>query len=78
MARKSHSYESSSLSRKDIIVNNFLGGISWAIGGTVGLAVIIWILALLASNGKLIPVVGNFVADVAKYAELKNGRPLGH
>ena len=68
-----HPYEkSSTLSRREIIVNNFLGGISWALGGTVGLAVIVWILAILAQHGNLIPFIGNFIADIAKFVSVKN------
>ena len=64
--------EQTSRSRKQIFVNNFLGGIAWALGVTVGLALIITILTLILKNVNLIPVVGNFVADIIKFVIQKN------
>ncbi|HSX08984.1 MAG TPA: DUF5665 domain-containing protein [Candidatus Saccharimonadales bacterium] len=61
-------YENASvLSRKDIIVNNFLGGIFWGLGATVGLALFFLILGILAKEVNLVPVVGSFVSQVLNY-----------
>jgi len=59
-------------SRKQIFVNNFLGGMAWALGATFGLALIAIILALIVKNISLIPVVGGFVGDVIKFVVQKN------
>jgi hypothetical protein len=63
--------------RRQIFVNNFLGGIAWALGVTVGLALIITILTLILKNVNLIPVVGNFVADIIRFVIQKNQNLLG-
>lgn len=65
-------HEQTQGTRRQIFVNNFLGGIAWALGVTVGLALIITILTLILKNVNLIPVVGNFVADIIKFVIQKN------
>lgn len=53
--------------KKEIFVNNFIGGIAWALGATVGLAIIIIILGIILKNVNLIPFVGNFVAQIIEF-----------
>jgi hypothetical protein len=65
-------YEQIHQPRSKIFVNNFIGGIAWAIGATVGLALIIAILTLIVKNVNIIPVVGNFVAKIIQFVISKN------
>lgn len=60
------------LSMKRIIVNNFFGGIAWALGATVGLSFIIAMLTLLAKNVNLVPIVGDFVSDIINFILANN------
>lgn len=60
-------------SKKQIIVNNFIGGLFWALGTTVGLAVIIGILGLLAKNVDVIPYIGGFIADIVNFVQKSRG-----
>ncbi|KKP80595.1 MAG: hypothetical protein UR81_C0022G0002 [Candidatus Levybacteria bacterium GW2011_GWB1_35_5] len=53
--------------KKEIIINNFIGGIAWAVGATVGLAIIVAILGLILQNINLVPFVGNFIADIINF-----------
>lgn len=55
------------LPKKQILWNNFLGGITWGIGATVGVAVLLTILGFIASKANLIPFIGNFVSDLLNY-----------
>ena len=50
--------------RKSIIINNFIGGLSWAVGATIGLALIIAVLSFLLKNINLVPFIGAFISDV--------------
>jgi hypothetical protein len=59
-------------SRRHIFINNFIGGLAWALGATVGLALIIGILSLILKNVNLIPVVGDFVGKVIQFIIEKN------
>ncbi|OGH11436.1 MAG: hypothetical protein A3B38_01245 [Candidatus Levybacteria bacterium RIFCSPLOWO2_01_FULL_36_13] len=59
-------------SKRQIIFNNFIGGIAWGLGATVGLAIVLTILGVIVQNVNLVPFVGNFVADVIKFVLSKN------
>jgi Na+-translocating ferredoxin:NAD+ oxidoreductase RnfA subunit len=67
MASRQPYERSSKLSRNEIIFNNFLGGIAWALGATIGLSLIFIILGHLAKEVNLVPVVGSFVSQVINY-----------
>lgn len=59
-------------SRRQIITNNFLGGIAWGIGVTIGLALFFGILAFISQHIDFVPIVGDFIADIINYI-LTNG-----
>jgi hypothetical protein len=65
-------YEQIKESRGRIFLNNFIGGIAWALGATLGLALIVGILSLILKNVNVIPVIGNFIADTIKFVISKN------
>ena len=53
--------------RKHILLNNFLGGLAWGLGVTVGLSIIVIVLGVVVKYVDLVPVVGDFVARVIKF-----------
>ena len=59
--------KSSKLSKKEIIINNFFGGIAWALGATVGISFIFILLGIIAKEINFVPVVGSFVSQVINY-----------
>jgi hypothetical protein len=65
-------YEKVKTSKRQILVNNFIGGVAWALGATIGLALIVGILTLILKNVNVIPVVGTFIADTIKFIITKN------
>jgi hypothetical protein len=65
-------YERAKGSKLQIFINNFLGGIAWALGATVGLALIVGLLTLILKNVNVIPFVGSFIADTIKFIITKN------
>ena len=71
-------YENVKKNRKEIILNNFLGGFFWAIGATVGIALLITILGSLSQHINLVPIIGNFVSHVIEYILSKNPNLLSH
>ena len=65
-------YEQVKRHLKDIIFNNFLGGIAWGLGATVGVSIVIAILSLILKNINLVPFVGNFVSQITNYVLQNN------
>ncbi len=65
-------YEEVKATGKHIFLNNFLGGFAWALGATIGLAIIFMLLGLIIKNVNLVPFVGNFIADVINFVISKN------
>ena len=58
--------------RAQIFLNNFLGGIAWGLGATVGVSIFFACLAFLLNKVNLIPVVGSFVSGVLSYVLQNN------
>ncbi len=58
--------------RGQILIDNFLGGIAWALGATVGLAVIVTLLGFILQHVNLVPFVGGFIADIINFVIAKN------
>lgn len=56
--------------RKTMLLNNFLGGIAWGVGSTLGLAIILTILGFILKQIHLIPFIGDFVTEITKYVNL--------
>lgn len=63
--------------RKKMFINNFLGGIAWALGATVGFALIVTVLTLIVRNVNLIPFIGNFIAGIIQFIVQKDPSLLG-
>ncbi len=66
-------YEEIKRSRKEIMINNFLGGIAWGLGATIGVSIILAVLGFIAGNANLIPIVGTFVSQIV-YVVLKTNQ----
>lgn len=64
--------KSSKLSKKEILINNFLGGIMWALGATVGLSLVFTILNLIGRQIDLVPFFGEFASDVIDFVLANN------
>ena len=56
-------------SKRHIIMNNFIGGIAWGLGVTIGLSIVLALLGLLSSAIGLVPFVGEFVSQIIEYIE---------
>lgn len=52
---------------KKLLWNNFIAGIAWALGATVGLSIIIALLTLISKNINFVPIVGTFISEVINF-----------
>lgn len=59
-------------SKKQIILNNFIGGISWGLGATIGLSLVLTILGIILSKVNLIPIVGDFASQITTFVLQNN------
>lgn len=64
-------YENVERSKKQIIINNFIGGVSWGLGVTVGLGILLAILGFFLSKIDLVPFIGQSISTGIEGA-LKN------
>lgn len=55
-------YEKVERSKKHIIINNFIGGISWGLGVTIGVGILLTILGFFLSKVNLVPFIGQFLS----------------
>lgn len=53
-------------------MNNFIGGIAWGMGATVGVSIVIAIFAAVANFLDPVPVIGDFVSNVYDYVISNN------
>jgi len=68
-------YENVHHSRKAIFINNFIGGIAWSFGATLGFSILITLLGFLAGKINIIPFFGTFVADIFDFV-VKNSSQI--
>ena len=52
--------------KKELVVNNFLGGIAWGLGSVIGATIIAIMLALLIQFLGGIPFIGRWMAEIKK------------
>lgn len=58
--------------KKQIFINNLIGGIAWGFGATIGLTLLFALLGLVLANVNLIPIVGSFVSETLKFVLQNN------
>ncbi|MDO8618986.1 MAG: DUF5665 domain-containing protein [Candidatus Daviesbacteria bacterium] len=57
---ESHLTANMSISKKDIIVGNFLGGFAWGIGSVVGATIIVALVGLILNSLGVFNAIGGF------------------
>ncbi len=65
-------YEEIKANRKSIIINNFIGGIAWAVGSTLGITIMLALIGFVVGKINLIPVIGNWASEVTQIVIQKN------
>ncbi len=59
------------INKKEIFLNNFLGGLAWGLGSVVGATIVVALLISLLKFVNFIPILGNFSADIIKVIDSK-------
>jgi hypothetical protein len=63
---KKHLTANMNISKKQIMISNFLGGLSWGLGTVIGATVIVAILVAILRVFYFIPGLDGFLNQVAK------------
>ena len=58
--------------RRQIFFNNFLGGIAWGLGATLGVSIVLTLVVFILSKINFVPFVGNFASQVVNYVLISN------
>lgn len=66
-----HEKHVTTMTKKQIFLNNFLAGIAWGVGSALGAAVLVFIFGFALAKINVVPVIGSFVADIQKAVEQK-------
>ncbi len=54
-------------SRKSIMINNFLGGISWGVGIMLGATIVIGIIVIILEQMSWVPIIGDTLLAISEY-----------
>lgn len=65
-------YNQVNRSKKEIFLNNLIGGVAWGVGATLGLALFVGLLGLIAGYIDFVPFVGDFISEIINYLVNKN------
>lgn len=60
-----HEYIHKSLHQ--IFVNNFIGGIAWGLGATVGVSLIVALFGIILAKIDFIPIIGDIVLKIMDF-----------
>lgn len=55
--------------KKEIFNSGLVGGLGWAIGVTIGFALISIVIITLVDRTSVVPVIGDFITQVVEYTE---------
>lgn len=51
-------------SKKQIFIENFIGGTGWGLGTAVGAVIVVALLGFLAAKARAIPFIGQVIYDI--------------
>jgi len=69
-------YQKVRLPRREIILNNFLGGLFWGLGTVTGGVVIIGLIGYLLTILGAIPLIGDFIAKIIREVQYYSSHPI--
>lgn len=68
-------YENVKRGKKEMIVNNLIGGVAWGLGATIGASITLAVWGFILNKINLVPFIGNFVLQINDFV-LQNSTKL--
>lgn len=59
------------LTKRSIIVKNFIGGIAWGVGSVIGATLILALLIGFLRTINFVPIIGEFAAQVVNEVQMQ-------
>lgn len=69
-----HEKVSAPVSKKQMMWNNFLGGLFWGIGTALGAILLLTVLGFLVSRLDFVPILGDFIAEITHTVKEKESQ----
>ena len=69
-----HFSANTNLSKRQIVVGNFLGGLAWGFGTIIGASVVVAIILNLSKPFGFIPIVNDFIYQIQKVSEERGAK----
>ncbi len=57
------------MKKREIFLNNFLGGMAWGLGSVIGATIVVGIIGFFLSQSKTLPFVGKIVETTLQEME---------
>lgn len=61
------------ISRKQLMYNNFLGGIAWGLGTAIGATVVVALLLFAINKLDTVPLIGDFINTIIDEIQSNQG-----
>lgn len=61
------------LSKWQVVLHNFLGGISWGVGTVIGATVIVALLLFILNRIDTVPVIGDYISRIINEIQAPRG-----
>lgn len=59
------------ISKRSLMLSNFLGGLAWGLGSVVGATIVVALLIGFLKTINFVPIVGNFASQVIQVVDQK-------
>ncbi|MDO8486957.1 MAG: DUF5665 domain-containing protein [Candidatus Curtissbacteria bacterium] len=69
-------YELTHRTKKEIMINNFIGGLTWSFGAFLGLILVGLVAGIIISKINLVPVIGNWLSQILNHAAQNLRTPI--
>ena len=59
---------------KQVLIHNFVAGMAWGVGTTIGVGAILTLSVFLVSKVNFVPIFGSYLAQILEFAIKEVGR----